>query len=81
MDSIAELIENTFSDRNVEVVRLRGKFKLKAFTTSIYLLLADAVILSCYPVILSIYRVFFFTGPPPKKLKYRKPRLGEVRCI
>ena len=54
MDSIAELIENTFSDRNVEVVRLRGKFELKAFTTSIYLLLADAVILSCYPVILSI---------------------------
>ena len=28
-----------------------------------------------------IYRVFFFTGPPPKKLKYGKPRLGEVRCI
>ena len=27
------------------------------------------------------YRVFFFTGPPPKKLKYGKPRLGEVRCI
>ena len=23
----------------------------------------------------------FFTGPPPKKLKYGKPRLGEVRCI
>ena len=22
----------------------------------------------------------FFTGPPPKKLKYGKPRLGEVRC-
>ena len=24
---------------------------------------------------------FFFTGPPPEKLKYGKPRLGEVRCI
>ena len=24
---------------------------------------------------------FFFTGPPPKKLKYGKPRLGKVRCI
>ena len=24
---------------------------------------------------------FFFTGPPPKKLKYEKPRLGKVRCI
>ena len=23
----------------------------------------------------------FFTGPPPKKLKYGKQRLGEVRCI
>ena len=23
----------------------------------------------------------FFTGPPPEKLKYGKPRLGEVRCI
>ena len=23
----------------------------------------------------------FFTGPPPKKLKYGKLRLGEVRCI
>ena len=23
----------------------------------------------------------FFTGPPPKKLKYGKPRLGEFRCI
>ena len=23
----------------------------------------------------------FFTGPPPKKLKYGKPRLSEVRCI
>ena len=31
--------------------------------------------------LLSTYRVFFFTGPPPKKLKYGKPRLGEVRCI
>ena len=29
----------------------------------------------------SMYRVFFFTGPPPKKLKYGKLRLGEVRCI
>ena len=28
-----------------------------------------------------IYRVFFFTGPPPKKLKYGKPRLSAVRCI
>ena len=27
------------------------------------------------------YRVFFFTGPPPKKLDYGKLRLGEVRCI
>ena len=27
------------------------------------------------------YRVFFFTGPPRKKLKYGKPRLGKVRCI
>ena len=27
------------------------------------------------------YRVFFFTVPPPKKLKYGKPRLGEVMCI
>ena len=27
------------------------------------------------------YRVFFFTGPPPKKLKYGKLRLGEVTCI
>ena len=26
-------------------------------------------------------RCFFFTGPPPKKLKYGKQRLGEVRCI
>ena len=24
-----------------------------------------------------IYRVFFFTGPPPKKSKYGKPRLGN----
>ena len=23
----------------------------------------------------------FFTGPPPEKLKYGKPRLAEVRCI
>ena len=23
----------------------------------------------------------FFPGPPPKKLKYEKPRLGEVRSI
>ena len=29
----------------------------------------------------SLYRVFFFTGPPPKKLKYEKLRLGEVTCI
>ena len=29
----------------------------------------------------SIYRVFFFTGPPPEKLKYGKLRLGEVMCI
>ena len=28
-----------------------------------------------------IYRVFFFTGPPPEKLKYGKPRLAEVRFI
>ena len=28
-----------------------------------------------------MYRVFFFTGPPLEKLKYGKPRLGEVRCI
>ena len=28
-----------------------------------------------------LYRVFFFTGPPPKKFKYGKPRLGEARCI
>ena len=27
------------------------------------------------------YRVFFFTGPLPKKLKYGKPRLSKVRCI
>ena len=27
------------------------------------------------------YWVFFFTGPPPEKLKYGKPRLGEVTCI
>ena len=53
MDNIAKLIWNTFSDRNVEVVRLRAKFELKAFTTSICLIIA-AVILSCYPVILSI---------------------------
>ena len=26
-------------------------------------------------------RVFFFTGPPSKKLKNGKPRLGEVLCI
>ena len=32
-------------------------------------------------VIMVKYRVFFFTGPPPKKLKYGKQRLGEVRCI
>ena len=25
------------------------------------------------------YRVFFFTGPPPKKLKYGEPRLGVSR--
>ena len=25
----------------------------------------------------TLYRVFFFTGTPPKKLKYGKPRLGE----
>ena len=24
---------------------------------------------------------FFFTGAPPKKLKYGNPRLGEVTCI
>ena len=24
---------------------------------------------------------FFFTGPPPRKFKYGKPRLGEVMCI
>ena len=24
---------------------------------------------------------FFFTGPPPEKLKYEKLRLGEVTCI
>ena len=34
-----------------------------------------------YYLLLCMYRVFFFTGPPPKKLKYGKLRLGEVRCI
>ena len=28
-----------------------------------------------------LYRVFFFTGPPPQKFKYGKQRLGEVTCI
>ena len=32
-------------------------------------------------ILCPIYRVFFFTGPPPKKLKYGKLRLGEVTCI
>ena len=32
-------------------------------------------------IIVINYRVFFFTGPPPEKFKYRKPRLGEIRCI
>ena len=27
------------------------------------------------------YTGCFFTGPPPKKLKYGKLRLGKVRCI
>ena len=27
------------------------------------------------------YTGCFFTGPPPKKLKYGKLRLGEARCI
>ena len=27
------------------------------------------------------YTGCFFTGPPPKKLRYGKPRLGEVTCI
>ena len=31
--------------------------------------------------VFGFYRVFFFSGPPPKKLKYGKPRLGKVRCI
>ena len=31
--------------------------------------------------VFGFYRVFFFSGPPPKKLKYGKPRLGVVRCI
>ena len=29
----------------------------------------------------NIQGVFFLTGPPSKKLKYGKPRLGEVMCI
>ena len=29
----------------------------------------------------TIIQGVFFTGPPPKKLKYGKLRLGEVRCI
>ena len=28
-----------------------------------------------------LYRVFFFTGPPPKSSKYKKFNRGEVRCI
>ena len=28
---------------------------------------------------MSILQGVFFAGPPPKKLKYGKPRLGEVR--
>ena len=40
-------------------------------------------ILSCLEEkknLLRRYRVFFFTGPPLKKLKYGKLRLGEVTC-
>ena len=41
------------------------------------------LLMSCLHLdtVVHIYRVFFFTGPPPKQLKYGKPRLGEVRCI
>ena len=28
-----------------------------------------------------LYRVFFFTGPPPKSSKYGKVDLGKARCI
>ena len=28
------------------------------------------------PVVICMYRVFFLTGTPPKKIKYGKPRLG-----
>ena len=34
-----------------------------------------------FPLSSKIYRVFFFTGPPLKKLKLGRSRLGEVRCI
>ena len=41
----------------------------------------DVQISYFFGICISLYRVFFFTGPPPKKLKYGKPRLGEVKCI
>ena len=35
----------------------------------------------CTVFILHVLQGVFFTGPPPKKLKYGKLRLGEVTCI
>ena len=31
--------------------------------------------------VVSNYRVFFYTGPPPKSSKYKNVNLGKDRCI
>ena len=53
-----------------EILEKRGRFEPNLFLHSLD-----------FPKFIFIYRVFFFTGPPPKKLKYGKPWLGEVTCI
>ena len=38
-------------------------------------------LISKWPFYYGYYTGCFFTGPPPKKLKYGNSRLGEVTCI
>ena len=61
-----EMIKQVFNMQELQIPTL------ETAAQKICLLLAKTYVL---------YRVFFFTGPPPKKLKYGKLRLGEVRCI
>ena len=53
--------------------------KVFDFPPSVYRLSASHIY--HYRLDLSNQQGIFFTGPPPKKLKCGKPRLGEVSCI